>query len=248
MNTLIITAYNRAASLLLCLQSLSACDLSDVRVVVSEDCRNRPPQVVAQMQEAVRRARILLDFEHVQRQGCRAFHDNIWGALHEASGDFIYVVEDDSIVESDFIRWHQQSQAQFQPFISCADTRWAGRANEVVLSHSDSTVRACCISQETLRTVLSQPQEKHFEEVLQCCLIQHKKTAVLPLVPRAHNIDVVGTNLGAFKPVGTLDEQVAQLRGLFTLSHSYTSGELVIGVDRRDRWQKAFDAQKKWGF
>lgn len=251
-DVVIVTAFNRAEMLLLCLEHLSGCDLRDTHVIVSEDSRPRPLKIVAEMDEAIRRSCKLLDFERIRRFGCQNICDNTWGSLREAQDyEFIYTVEDDTMVESDFITWHQRVQSHFQPFVSCADNYWAKQstnANEVGLSHSDFATRACCLSQKTLRTILTRSLEKHFEEVLQGYLIEHKQTMVFPTMSRAHNIDVAGTNIGSFRPTGTLDEKITQVRRLVRLERPSTLDAFVVGVDRRNRWEKAYKAQSQWGF
>jgi hypothetical protein len=251
-DVVIVTAFNRAEMLLLCLEHLAACDLRNTQVIVSEDARSRPSQIVADMNEVICRSRKFLDFEYVRRLGCQTANDNIWGALCESQNyEFVYTIEDDSIVESDFITWHQRAQAQFHPFVSCADNYWATpsvNANEVGLSHSDFATRACCMSQETLQTILKRSMEKPFEEVLQGYLIEYEKAMVFPTMPRSHNIEVAGTNLGNFYPTGTLNEKIAQIRNLIRLEHPRTADDFVVGVDRTNRWEKAYKAQSQWGF
>ena len=53
-DVVLVTAFNRAEMLLLCLEHLSACDLSDTRVIVSEDSRPRPFKIVAEMDASSR--------------------------------------------------------------------------------------------------------------------------------------------------------------------------------------------------
>ena len=251
-DVVIVTAFNRPEMLGLCLEHLAVCDLRDTHVIVSEDARSRSSQIVAEMDKVICRFHKLFDFEHIRRLGCQTACDNTWGALRDAQNyEFIYTVEDDSIVESDFITWHQRAQIQFHPFVSCADNYWvksSTNANEVGLSHSDFATRACCMSQKTLQTILKRPTEKHFEEVLQGYLIEYKQTMVFPTMPRSHNIEVAGTNLGIFRPTGTLDEKIAQVRNLIQLKHPRTTADFMVGADRRNRWEKAYEAQAPWGF
>lgn len=251
-DVILVTAFNRAEMLGLCLEHLATCDLRDTHVIVSEDARPRPKQIVEDIADVIQRSYKLLDFEYIRRLGCQSACDNTWSALREAQTyEFIYTVEDDAIVESDFTTWHKKAQSQFQPFVSCADNYWAEpstKSREVGLSHSDFATRACCMSQKTLREVLKRSTEKHFEEVLQGYLIEYKQTMVFPIVPRSHNIEVAGTNFGGFHPNGTLDERTAQVRNLIQLNHLRTSGDLIVSVDRRNRWKKAYEDQAQWGF
>jgi hypothetical protein len=232
------------------LEHIARTDLRNTEVIVSEDARPRPDRIETEIKEVLRR----FNFPYIQRHNCKQNWDNIYRCLHDASSrEFIYAIEDDQIVEPDFIRWHQQAQAQFEPFISCGES-WSfppsDNPAEVGLSHSDSLIRGCCMSGKNLRNILNQGHEyhQHFEELAQKRLIKEKLLSIFPTMPRSHDLNVAGVNLGEFKPLGTLDEKIAQLRDRVRLRNPRTQGELVIGCDRRDRWEKAYVAQSKWGF
>ena len=249
MNLLIVTTYNRPESLALCLEHIAKTDLRDTDVMVSEDARPRSRHIEVEVEEVLRR----YDFPHIQRYGCIQTWDNIYQCLHAACDrEFVYAIEDDQIMEPDFIRFHQQAQVQFKPFISCGESWCAPTTeSEVGLSHSDSLIRACCMSGENLRSILNSEQEynQHFEELVQKRLIKDRLTAVFPTIPRSYDMDVKGVNLGEFQPSGTLDEKIAQLRAhIPVLRNPRTSNQLVVGCDRRPRWQRAYDAQAQWGF
>lgn len=243
MNVLIVPCFNRPDSTLRCLRSIASCDLSNTRVVVSEDGRQdrrRPEAIAAKLLEIIDEAREFLKFEHVVRRDCVNTWDNIHRSLLEVNdSEFIYFMEDDFLVEPGFISWHQQAQKEFQPFISCADTVLVSYRNqnpaEVVVSHSYCTIRAGCMRHENLKEILTRPWNRHFEEVAQNYLIQNKLLAVFPTMPRAHDTGAAGVNQAAM-------ERTVEFQ------NPPTPEELLIGVDLRNRWDAHYAAQTTYGF
>ena len=249
MDLLIVTTYNRPECLAVCLEHIARTGLYNTDVLVSEDARSRPKHIEIETEEVLRR----FDFPSIRRTDCRQTWDNIYQCLHAASNrELVYAIEDDQIVESDFIRFHQKVQSQFSPFISCGES-WCTPTteSEIGFSHSDSLVRACCMSGKNLRRILNTEQKynQHFEVLAQNYLIKNKLLSIFPTTPRSYDLNVRGANLGEFQPSGTLDEKIVQIRGRIPqLRHPKTPDIFVIGCDRRDRWQKAYQAQEQWGF
>jgi hypothetical protein len=230
MDSLIITIYDRPESALRCLRSIATCNLRDVRVIVSEDIR--PRSNVVEMAQAIAEARSFLSFEHHQVMGVNTW-DNIRHALSAASdARLVMFVEDDYIVEPGFVDWHRAVHRQFHPLISNADVAYTPRSQnpaEVAISNSHCMVHAGAISGETARTILSVAWDKHFEEVIQNRLIEHRELAVLAMMPRAHDTGMAGVNLGRM-------ERTVELRNPPTLE------TFLVGRDLTSRWEKDFQS------
>jgi hypothetical protein len=224
-STLIVTAYNRQESLIRCLESVKTCNLTDVHVFVSHDSRG--PKLDT------------LDFRCIEQQGCIKSGDNIYRALQLAqNSELVMFIEDDYVVEPEFVDWHREIHKQFSPFISCADVAYVKPSNDprdIMLSHSRCHVRAGCMSGSSVRKLLNEsPWLNHFEEVVQKYLIKNKLLAVQAVMPRAHDTGAAGVNMSA---------RVSE----FSFKNPITPDIFNVAADFRGRWKQDYEAQVVWG-
>lgn len=252
----IVTAFNRAEMLRVCLEHLSRCSgIESKEVWICEDqYDNKPPSVQAEMTEVIKNWPY---FKHIKRF---AHKGPVWtnafeslNEAHETDARLVYFIEDDAMVSSDFFQWTEQAQEQFQPFVTNGDNI-RGSATEdplsVMASHSDCHVHAGCIPRENLSDILRPDHvyQKHWEEILQNHIIKEKKLSILPMVPRAIDCGWYGTNKPTENQPGSLDERIRNVRERAQIKTLSWSGDFYISKDRRPEWAKAYEAQNKWGF
>ncbi len=259
----IISVYNRAEMLKLCLEHLSRCpDINDKEVWVYEDqVGNKSSEIQNEIECVISGiSPTFKNFWHIKH----AAHDgpawdNIFEALHRANDlkpNFIHFLEDDVMVTQDYFRWTEQAHRQFQPFITNGDNPWKSMSNDplaVILSHSECHVHAGCISSENLKKVLNESRRypRHWEEILQNYIIKNKQLIVSPSIPRAFDCGYYGENKPSKMLAGNLTEKIQEVHKQISGQYRETpvwEGDFVISDDRRHLWDEAYKAQSKYGW
>lgn len=252
----LVTAFNRAEMLGVCLEHLSRCSgIESKEVWICEDQHeNKPPVVQEEITSVIKH---FSNFKHIKRPPHKGpAWNNIFESLHEAQetdARFVYFIEDDAMVSTDFFQWTEQAFKQFQPFVINGDNI-RGSASEdprsVTASYSDCHVHAGCIRRESLSEILrpGRTYQKHWEETLQNYIIKEKKLSILPMLPRAIDCGWYGTNKPTEVVLGSLEEKTNAVRERARLEIPAWSGDLFVLKDRRPYWSTAYKAQAKWGF
>jgi hypothetical protein len=164
---------------------------------------------------------------------------NVLNALQTASGNsyrYVYLIEDDVLVTSDFFAWNEAVHHRFTPWASCA-----GRLNrslnfemngreaidesikDVTACHSSVTAYnswATCFSAAALQQISSMiggydDFTKGFEQdiMIQRSIRRHKLTTIWGYTPRAFHLGWYSYHRdGGMKLYGTLEEKVTALR------------------------------------
>lgn len=254
MNIIIVLAHDRPEMLDICLDRLSQCDgIDDKSVWVYEDCERRDLSVGQEVCDVISRSSLKFkDFRHAEMHGSKQVWDNVFTAAEDAcnaEADFVYMIEDDTIVTKDFIRWNEAAHDQFRPFVACSSQLILSGSDPlaVSISNSDYCSYAISMTRENLERILlvSEAPTAHFEEYMHNFLIKHKELAVFPILSRAHNIGWYGTN----RPE-TSDRSIERTRAELDKMPTVPdwSERLYVSEDRRNRWFKAYTDQARWGF
>src|SRR5260370_2286021 len=131
-DVVIVPTYDRPEYLWVCLEHLSRAHGSGTKEIwICEDQHaDKPKDFTLQMEmlATIREAERLFGQKYVKYFGTTPHNEygnsrNLLTALeraYDARAPYIYLVEDDVMVTEDFFRWHEQAQAQFDPFVTCA--------------------------------------------------------------------------------------------------------------------------------
>lgn len=114
-DVVLVTTYNRPDYLRLCLEYLSRAEGSgnkDVRIYV-----DRGKSLIREIYEVVNDFRCALN-PTVFFRDAHSYHGNSYNTLeayreaYQSDAEFVYLVEDDVLVQPDFFRWHEEVQKQ----------------------------------------------------------------------------------------------------------------------------------------
>lgn len=191
MKDILIVPAKNPSTLLACLQSVSKCDLRDIRVVVVEDTNPRPRAVEVGIARALMKATSHLHFHHEKLRGSTSWHSMRHALNIARDGELVFFVEDDYLVEPGFIEWNRVAHKLFFPFVSSAVTPLPFTTmdpSEVGIANN-APVHAGAMSARNVQLLLKQTWTQPWDAVAQTHFAQHKKLSVFPTFPRAFKAD-----------------------------------------------------------
>ncbi len=252
-DVVIVPTYDRPEYLWVCLEHLSRAHGSGTKEIwICEDQHaDKPKDFTLQMEmlATIREAERLFGQKYVKYFGTTPHNEygnsrNLLTALeraYDARAPYIYLVEDDVMVTEDFFRWHEQAQAQFDPFVTCA-----GRINRSLNFHingpeaideSCKDPLACvrsrkaymswanCFRYDRLHRLLKEwPYEPEdfkpgYEQDIMIqgwMRIKKIEDSIWPYVPRAYHLGWTSYHRCGMKINGNLEERVNFLRKAIT--------------------------------
>ncbi len=246
----IVPTYDRPEYLWVCLENLhKAYGIENKEIWICEDNHADAPKdftVQMEMLATIREAERLFGRPNVRYLGVtpHTYYGNSYNVIeafrtgwYETSAEYIYLVEDDSMVTPDFFLWHEKAQAEFKPFVTCA-----GRINRSLnfqmngpeaidesIQDSTACVRsgkaymswATCFHRDSLHSLLKVLSMDYsifkpgYEQdiAIQNFIQHHKLDSIWPYVPRAYHMGWYSYHRTAgMKFNGTLEEKVIALR------------------------------------
>lgn len=231
----IIPAYDRSEMLWNCLERLSACsEIFGMQVRVTVDCHQGKCNPVEEIREViVKFPELKIVTTVMDPHSYRGNSFNVLSAYRravEAGAPFVFMVEDDVMVEPDFFCWHYEAQAS-KPFCSVGveNTR-SGKLKTT----EDFASLGVCFSCETLTHIIKHGVTNYFSNTGRYCQDkfgivpgEHTEqdglilrimrslggTAIFPESPKARHIGWYGYNhADGLRPEGTLQERYDAVR------------------------------------
>jgi len=221
---IIVTAFDRISSVNACLEHLSRCDsIDDFEVWLSEDTHQGAHEYTIPA---------FKNFRHI-KPDVKNSRENWIAAMklaYETDAGYVHIIEDDINVGENYLSWTRLAHETFQPFVTFGTnvlTEYGTDPSAVAVSHSDFASWAMCIRRQDLIVSIERP-DMHPEESIHNSLIEDKRLAVWPLMPRAFNTGLPSPRFHT----GTFGGPATSLH---------------VACDRRSLWQQAYKAQARWG-
>jgi len=227
----IVPTYDRPEMLWLCLEHLTASRGSgEVRVKVYVDAHEG---LVLPYREEI--ARVVKKFpklrtELIYRQP-HSFHGNSFNVLmaykeaYESDARYVFMVEDDILVQPDFFEWHRTQHAQAD--LDCSV------GVEKRPEHAHYASLGVCFRRQVIAKVLPhcrpgyfgnmtsycrsqfKPSKWHCEQDGVWCRVLDPNSIAWPTTPVAHHVGWYGYHRQkSVRPKGTLEERYQQVRGV----------------------------------
>lgn len=170
-DVVIIPTYSRPELLWLCLEYLSKCPGiggMDVRVYVDahDAVRTAPP--VPEINEVLARFRHLsltVTWRERHRYDGNTFNVmTAYAEVYATDAEFVYLVEDDVMVQPDFFAWHRAAQASGDWFCSIASRflKQGGRLHDgYIVDHRYASI-GVCFKRANLSTIVKHAHQYYF--------------------------------------------------------------------------------------
>lgn len=254
-----ILSFDRPEMLALCLERLAAASgIREKQVWVCQDIKPHgpAPETLREVQQVLRS--IPLDIRYMERRtsGVNNGENSVLTLreAHATGAERIFFFEDDVLVNPDFFSFCHQALLQFKelPVVCCrgltrglVGSRFASDPLSVCITQGSSFKQlAVAFGRENLGTILrSVHPDKTFDGQMEGAFF------ITPFVSRARDIGRYSSipldgNEKAPRPVGTLDEKIAEIKRRFLVepvvpTKLIETPELVLRLDIRLRQPQA---------
>ncbi len=169
MDIIIVPTYNRPELLWLTLEHLAACPEAQLcSVWVCVDCHNDEP--LPPMDEIGEVVGLFPQLKiQVDVRPAHPYHGNSYNVMTayadaaKTDAEFIYLIEDDVLINRDFFWWHIAAQVLHQPFCSVAaeNTRSAVTDN-FVTSNKDYASLGVCFPRASVEAIAQHAKHEYF--------------------------------------------------------------------------------------
>lgn len=224
---LIIPTFTRPEFLWLCLDYISRCNEAvdlEIRVHVDDHVGKQPP--LGEIREVLRKfSSLSLNLFLTNRHG---YHGNSYNLMmayksaYESQAEYVFMVEDDIVVKSDFFSWHLKKQKELCPDCSIGVNRSAYKGYASL---------GVCFKKEKLKPIVGHCCHEYFSNMRKYCdtvfadtpfeceqdgLIARLligKEVVWAQEPKAQHVGWYGYHrLKSIRPQGSVEQRYQQIK------------------------------------
>lgn len=263
-DTVIILSFDRPEMLTLCLERLAACDgICEKQVWVSQDTKpfetspTPAPETLQEIQQVIQQAAFGVRYIQRETRGGNNGENTVLALRegHATGADRIFLIEDDVLVNRDLFSFCHRALQQFEPMpvVCCrgvarslVGSKFADDPLSLHINNSDFKQLAVAFGRDNLGTFLHgiHPRpDTQFDRQMEGTF------SVIPFLARARDIGryssihVNAANEDEPRPLGTLEEKIAEIRRRYSVEPVEPTSvtevaempELVLRLDTRRR-------------